>query len=84
MDEAEGTPTAKHEILNVSIERVGLPEANLVERSQQEHFMTETNSQIRLAARPRGEIKADDWEHVTVPIEKPARVSLRAGPASSP
>ena len=33
--------------------------------------MTETNSQIRLAARPRGEIKADDWEHVTVPIRKP-------------
>ncbi|MEU0117545.1 NADP-dependent oxidoreductase [Streptomyces bobili] len=33
--------------------------------------MSATNRQIRLAARPVGEVKADDWEHRTEPVEAP-------------
>ena len=40
--------------------------------------MPGTNSEIRLAARPRGEVKPDDWKHVTVPIQKSGEGHLRA------
>ncbi|MGW7052289.1 NADP-dependent oxidoreductase [Streptomyces sp. NPDC054887] len=33
--------------------------------------MSATNRQIRLAARPEGDVKATDWEHVSVPVEAP-------------
>ncbi|MFD5257667.1 NADP-dependent oxidoreductase [Streptomyces bobili] len=33
--------------------------------------MSATNRQIRLAARPVGEVKADDWEHRSEPVEEP-------------
>ena len=33
--------------------------------------MSETNRQIRLAARPQGECKPEDWEHADAPIEAP-------------
>ncbi|MCX5207797.1 NADP-dependent oxidoreductase [Kitasatospora sp. NBC_00240] len=33
--------------------------------------MSGTNRQIRLAARPVGEVKPEDWEHVTEPAEAP-------------
>jgi NADPH-dependent curcumin reductase CurA len=33
--------------------------------------VSETNRQIRLAARPQGELKPTDWEHADAPIEEP-------------
>ncbi|ATW51346.1 NADP-dependent oxidoreductase [Streptomyces xantholiticus] len=33
--------------------------------------MSATNRQIRLAARPVGDVKAEDWEHVSAPAEAP-------------
>lgn len=33
--------------------------------------MSATNHQIRLAARPVGDVKPGDWEHVSVPAEEP-------------
>ncbi|WP_030542900.1 NADP-dependent oxidoreductase [Streptomyces albus] len=33
--------------------------------------MSATNRQIRLAARPVGEVKPGDWEHATAPVEEP-------------
>ncbi|MFI6660560.1 NADP-dependent oxidoreductase [Streptomyces sp. NPDC050523] len=33
--------------------------------------MSATNRQIRLAARPVGEAKADDWQHCSGPVEEP-------------
>ncbi|MEU2158333.1 NADP-dependent oxidoreductase [Streptomyces sp. NPDC019396] len=33
--------------------------------------MTATNRQIRLAARPSGMVRAEDWEHHTAPVEEP-------------
>ncbi|GAB3963095.1 NADP-dependent oxidoreductase [Streptomyces sparsus] len=33
--------------------------------------MSATNRQIRLASRPVGEVKAEDWEHVSAPVEEP-------------
>ena len=33
--------------------------------------MSESNRQIRLAARPQGECKPEDWEHADAPIEAP-------------
>ncbi|MZE80464.1 NADP-dependent oxidoreductase [Streptomyces xinghaiensis] len=33
--------------------------------------MSATNRQIRLAARPVGEVRPEDWEHATAPAEEP-------------
>ena len=33
--------------------------------------MSDTNRQIRLAARPQGELKPSDWEHVDEPLREP-------------
>ncbi|WP_176741072.1 NADP-dependent oxidoreductase [Streptomyces agglomeratus] len=33
--------------------------------------MPATNRQIRLAARPTGDVKPEDWEHVSVPVDAP-------------
>ncbi|MEU9391963.1 NADP-dependent oxidoreductase [Streptomyces sp. NPDC048324] len=33
--------------------------------------MSATNRQIRLAARPTGDVKAEDWEHRSAPVEEP-------------
>ncbi|MER8007747.1 NADP-dependent oxidoreductase [Streptomyces sp. NPDC094149] len=33
--------------------------------------MSATNRQIRLAARPTGDVKAEDWEHRSTPVEEP-------------
>ncbi|MFF4906264.1 NADP-dependent oxidoreductase [Streptomyces sp. NPDC001260] len=33
--------------------------------------MSATNRQIRLAARPTGDVKAEDWEHFSAPVEEP-------------
>jgi len=33
--------------------------------------MSATNRQIRLAARPVGEVRPEDWEHRSVPVEQP-------------
>ncbi|MFJ8077125.1 NADP-dependent oxidoreductase [Streptomyces sp. NPDC096176] len=33
--------------------------------------MSATNRQIRLAARPVGDVKPEDWEHVSAPLEAP-------------
>jgi NADPH-dependent curcumin reductase CurA len=33
--------------------------------------VSEPNRQIRLAARPQGEVKPEDWEHVSVPAAEP-------------
>ncbi|GGW26173.1 NADP-dependent oxidoreductase [Streptomyces xantholiticus] len=33
--------------------------------------MSATNRQIRLAARPVGDVKPEDWEHVSAPVETP-------------
>ncbi|WP_458248776.1 NADP-dependent oxidoreductase [Streptomyces sp. MAI_2237] len=33
--------------------------------------MPATNRQIRLAARPTGDVKAEDWEHCSAPVEEP-------------
>ncbi|MEU0370918.1 NADP-dependent oxidoreductase [Streptomyces sp. NPDC006283] len=33
--------------------------------------MSATNRQIRLAARPVGDVKPEDWEHVSAPVEAP-------------
>ncbi|MEU7060510.1 NADP-dependent oxidoreductase, partial [Streptomyces sp. NPDC046197] len=33
--------------------------------------MSATNRQIRLAARPVGEVKPEDWERRCVPVEEP-------------
>ncbi|NBM15795.1 NADP-dependent oxidoreductase [Streptomyces sp. GC420] len=33
--------------------------------------MSATNRQVRLAARPVGDVKPENWEHVSVPVEEP-------------
>ncbi|MEW2632596.1 NADP-dependent oxidoreductase [Streptomyces sp. NPDC048389] len=33
--------------------------------------MSATNRQVRLAARPVGDVKPEDWEHVSAPVEAP-------------
>jgi NADPH-dependent curcumin reductase CurA len=39
---------------------------------RQETLVPDTNRQIRLAARPRGECKPTDWEHVDTEVRAPA------------
>ena len=40
--------------------------------------MPETNRQIRLAARPQGDIKPEDWEHVDVEVAPPGEGQFAA------